>query len=465
MVFWRDGEPDHAYLIGVQDGDDNGIPEPFEGLGKGKALTAGNAAGTGYLTLAYNNDSSLGGLPVSLQVIKVECAKNAENEESPYRGNLLVIQSDNLFDEKLTLRHTGDFGGRPDNFEFEWWIAAVDDTGVSPTELPPSYPWQKWTAPEKGATKLGPQITIEGANPTTLRDNWVIVRYKNKHCPVCGNQYRYSAFAGDPSAKPTEVRAQLAEGWIKRVVGALNPFDARVDDFVGSQTSTSVDMIRQAGPRYEGPIAMNADPENLNKVGLIEAYQTVLDRGRTLSIDAGVNDQGANAALLNVTSRIAQLYMLLGNDAYMDALDPIVGFDQSELSLRAPAIYAFANQFRADQFGPIDEELALLRGRDETLGGVAAGANVQPPDLELHQRRRRGRVRHELQPCRHQPGRVHRRGGRGHLVPAGARRRVRAAAHRAQPVLPTAQASELHVGAARRAGQRGRRAGRRGLLR
>ena len=64
--------------------------------------------------------------------------------------------------------------------------------------------------------------------------------------------------------------------------------------------------------------------------------------------------------------------MLLGNDAYMDALDPIVGFDQSELGLRAPAIYAFANQFRPDQFGPIDEELALLRGRDETLGGVAA---------------------------------------------------------------------------------------------
>ena len=170
---------------------------------------------------------------------------------------------------------------------------------------------------------LGPEITIEGANPTTLRDNWVIVRYKNTRCPVCGNMVRYSAFAGDPSAKPSEVRAQLAEGWIKRVVDALNPFDTRVDDFVGSQVSSSVDMIRQAGPRYEGPIAMNADPENLNKVGLIEAYQTILDRGRSLSIDSHVNDQGANAALLNITSRIAQLYMMLGNDAYIDALDPI----------------------------------------------------------------------------------------------------------------------------------------------
>ena len=201
----------------------------------------------------------------------------------------------------------------------------------------------------------------------------MIVRYKNKTCPVCGNQYTWSAFAGDPSAKPSEVRAQLAEGWIKRVTNALNPFDTRVDDFVSAPTNTTVDMIRQAGPRYEGPVAMNNDPDTLNNMGLIEAYQTVLERGRDLSIDAGVNDQGANAALLNVTSRIASLYMLLANDAYMDALDPTIGLGtSSSLGVRAPALFAFANQFRSDQFGLIDEELALLRGRDETLGGVAA---------------------------------------------------------------------------------------------
>jgi len=367
---YRDGQADHAFLIGVQDANDDGIPEPYEGLGKGKALSAGNAAGTGYITVAYNNDPSLGGLPVSLQVIKVGCTKNYLGEDSTYRGNLLVVKSDNLFDEKLTLRHTGDFGGRPDNFEFEWWIAPVDETGVSPAQLPPSYPWQKWTRLD-GADKLGPEITIEGANPTTLRDNWLIMRYKGY--PVCGNQYRWSNFAGDPSAKPSEVRAQLAEGWIKRVTSGLNPFDTRVDDFVSAPVNTTVDMIRQAGHRYEGPIALSNDPENLNQVGLIEAYETVLDRGRKLSIDSGINDQGANAALLNVTSRIADLYMLLGNDAYMDALDPTVGLGtDSALGLRAPAIYAFMNQFRSDSFGLIDEELALLRGRDETLGGVAA---------------------------------------------------------------------------------------------
>ena len=58
--YWRDGVADEAFLIDVQDANDDGIPEPFEGLGKGKALTAGNAAGTGYVTLVYNNDSSPG---------------------------------------------------------------------------------------------------------------------------------------------------------------------------------------------------------------------------------------------------------------------------------------------------------------------------------------------------------------------------------------------------------------------
>lgn len=369
--FYRDNQPDQAFLISVQDADNNGVPEPYEGLGKGKALSAGNAAGTGYITLAYNNDPSLGSLPVSLQVIKIGCETNAQGDSSTYRGNLLVIQSDNLFDEKLTLRHTSDFGGRPDNFTFAWYIAAVDDTGVSPAVQPPNYPWMAWTKIEAGAAALGSEITIEGANPTTLRDNWLLMRYKGY--AACGNSYQYSAFAGDPAATPAEVRGQLAEGWIKRVTSALNPFDARVDDFANTSVSTAVDMIQQAGKRYEGPVAMTNDPAVLNQMGLIEAYQTVLNRGRSLSIDSNINDQGANAALLNATSRIASLYMLIANDAYNDALDPTIGLDTtSSVGQRAPTLAAFMNQFNAAPFGLLDEELALLRGRDNTLGGVAA---------------------------------------------------------------------------------------------
>ena len=204
--------------------------------------------------------------------------------DSTYRGNLLVIKSDNLFDEKLTLRHTGDFGGRPDNFDFDWYIAPVDDTGVSPAALPPAYPWQPWTKLEPGMSAVDAEITIEGANPTTLADNWLIMRYKGY--AACGNAYRYSAWAGDPSAKPSEVRAQLAEGWIKRVTNALNPFDARVNDFVSSPVNSTVDMIQPGRQALRRADRLEQRPDNLNKIGLIEAYQTVLERAKSLSIDS-----------------------------------------------------------------------------------------------------------------------------------------------------------------------------------
>ena len=40
---------------------------------------------------------------------------------------------------------------------------------------------------------------------------------------------------------------QLAEGWVKRVLDGLNPFDQRVEDFHQSAVATYVSMIRQAG--------------------------------------------------------------------------------------------------------------------------------------------------------------------------------------------------------------------------
>jgi hypothetical protein len=79
----RDLQPDWDFLIAVQDADDNGLPEAYEGLGKGKALSAGNAAGTGYVTLVYNNDASLGGLPVSLQVLQVGCTLDDSRHGKP----------------------------------------------------------------------------------------------------------------------------------------------------------------------------------------------------------------------------------------------------------------------------------------------------------------------------------------------------------------------------------------------
>ncbi|MBN2450544.1 MAG: hypothetical protein JXR77_09140, partial [Lentisphaeria bacterium] len=98
---------------------------------------------------------------------------------------------------------------------------------------------------------------------------------------------------------------------------------------------------------------------------------TVLNRGIGLSIEGTppVSSDavpGITNALLLAASRIAQLYLLLGNEAYGDACDPTLGFglSPSEAYIEMlSSIYAFTNQTSS----LLDEELALLRGRDDML--------------------------------------------------------------------------------------------------
>ena len=171
------------------------------------------------------------------------------------------------------------------------------------------------------------QVTLGGPNESgllVLSDNWFVVRFRGFN--VNGNT-NWSEWVGDPSNKSVPA-AMLAEGWIKRVIRGLNPFDARATDFTSAQASTVVSMLQQAGPRYEGDIAFNPDPNYINSIGLIEAYQTVLNRGMALSIEGvpAVNYGPANDALLLAASRISDLYTLLGNEAMADAADPTIGF-------------------------------------------------------------------------------------------------------------------------------------------
>src|SRR5262249_7488093 len=53
-----------------------------------------------YLVIAENDDASLGALPVTLHIIKVE--------SGPFTGDLKIIFPDNVFDERLSLRHSSD---------------------------------------------------------------------------------------------------------------------------------------------------------------------------------------------------------------------------------------------------------------------------------------------------------------------------------------------------------------------
>ncbi|MEP7705717.1 hypothetical protein [Paraglaciecola sp. 25GB23A] len=331
-------------------------------LGTPMALSAGRPSGEGYLTVAFNNHPSLSSLPVSLQVIKLDSSQGV------YQGSIWIVPSDNVFEESLTLRHTGDFAGDPDNINFQWYYqpdtngqpAAPDDT--------PTSPWLIHQDSGPGAL----DVTIEGPGLLTLSDNWFITRYGGKGqysgLAVGDNDNTPSPWAGDPSQPANAPKAMLATGWIKRVIAGLNPFDQRVQNFHTDTISTLTSMIAQAGEPFTGPIPFNPDPDVINGVGIIEAYQTVLDRGQDLSIRAGFNDIAANTQLLNAASRIADLYMLLGNEAYADAQDPTIGFDtKSAIGTLASSIFTFQNQL----VSPLEEELVLLRGRDDSRAGVA----------------------------------------------------------------------------------------------
>ncbi len=129
-------------------------------------LTAAGADGAdgGYVTLAFNNNEEFcQGNPVSLQVIKVNCAE-------PYRGELKVIEPENVLDEAVTFIHTGDFAGEPEKLIFEWRY----EISVSKPNLPnDTDKWTNYEPPTIGKNSH----TIEGEGVQVLQDKWITCRY------------------------------------------------------------------------------------------------------------------------------------------------------------------------------------------------------------------------------------------------------------------------------------------------
>ena len=58
-------------------------------------------------------------------------------------------------------------------------------------------------------------------------------------------------------------------------------FEQRLKDLQENRVNTTVSLIGQAGARWVGDVPLNL--ENINDVGLIEVYETILKRGRMLS--------------------------------------------------------------------------------------------------------------------------------------------------------------------------------------
>jgi uncharacterized delta-60 repeat protein len=303
-----------------------------------KALSASSALGQGYVTLAMQNRTACGALPVSLEIIKVSCPL--------YRGDLKAIYADCAFDEALTLRHSADFAGQGDLYEYEWFYRKVGDV--------------TWI---KDPTQTGPDFTIRGPGLRTLEDYQYYCHYRPVGGGLCGTGW-------SPDTNP-----QLAEGWIKRVLRGVNPFTQINTDYHSTTVDTTANMIQQAGPRWGGNIALNCLPGN--NFGLIGAYETIFRRGIDLSIGAGFT-MTDDTALRLAAGQLCDLYMLLGNEAYADAQDPTVGFGTEGGQYTATSVHCLQGQTAS----LLDEELALLRGRDGPFGSdQSLGTRVDIPPV------------------------------------------------------------------------------------
>ena len=240
-------------------------------------------------------------------------------------------------------------------------------TGVQTCALP-IYGWLDYPA-QPGDGRGALDTLVEGSGLRVLKDYWYICSYRptNPLNPCGTNQWS----AWTPPA--------FAEGWIKRVLGRIDPFQQRIDNYASASADTIISMISQAGARSLGAIPLNRDA--LNDYDLIEIYETVLKRGIELSLDAGQTDPCANKALLGAARRLADLYTLLGNEAYSDAADPTIGFGTSDgqYGNSAASIHCFMDQTAS----LLDEEFALLRGLSPGFARQEPGGS-QLLDLTVH---------------------------------------------------------------------------------
>lgn len=212
---------------------------------------------------------------------------------------------------------------------------------------------------------VGGDVSLPFGGPQfVLNDRWFTMRYKPK---AAGN------VAGTGWSR--WLPPQFVEGWIKRVLRDINPFEQRVKDMFNNSISTDTSVLTQAGTKWEGDIALTLD--NIEDVGLIAIYETVLNRAKSMSIDANTNDPDTNNALMLAAGYLNDLYLLLGNEAYADAANPTISTDDQNSSIEInTSRFSFENQVASS----LEEELALLRGRDATSTAV----NIAPAYNRLY---------------------------------------------------------------------------------
>lgn len=317
----------------------NIIPDaetPFDSI----ALTPTGAAG-GYMTLGVNTRNAFNntGDPVSLYPIFVDT-------NLLYRGVIIVQFSANKFDEYTSLRHSGDFGGDPSLYQFDWRYSPPDNG-----EVPRSDPagWISYVPITTGLNR----IIFGGPGLLTLKDTYFSVRWR---CIASGTPNGNWSSWTEPA---------LVESWLTRALDGINPFEQRVDSLANNHLDLTTSILSQAGKRFVGDVPLNMD--NVNDYGLIEIYETLLNRSRNLSIDSGYSDDDVNSSLLDAASKLNELYTMLGDEGLNDAKDPTIAWGTRDLNdiyfgSRASSLFAFQGIVP----NLLEEELALLRGLDES---------------------------------------------------------------------------------------------------
>ena len=218
--------------------------------------------------------------------------------------------------------------------------------------------WTKAPSSLSNIVTLGGSPTATLGNPIFLyADAYFTMRYKRK--------------VPTDSAYSDWTSPVLVENWVKRVLAGINPFDQRTTDLYNNPISTDVSILTQAGSRWEGDVALNLS--SINDFGLIEIYETVLNRVKTQTLDAGVIDTGVNNTVILAAGYLNDLYMTLGDEAYDDAQNPTIQIDgQTDSSQINSARFAFEGQ----ESTLIEETLALLRGRDDSTSTTTSVAPV-----------------------------------------------------------------------------------------
>ena len=281
-----------------------------------------------------------------------------------YKGRIVTREDENnLLSQQLSVLYTDPIGGKADDFVFEWKHAEPNADGTIPENYESGYltraPSTACGEPEDGAGLTRFVVGQQGDTLANMVNTYWICRYRAKEgTPAYATMgEKWSEWCAPPA---------LAEGWVQRVLNNVTPFNQRMTDLYANKAETAVSMIQQAGGPYTGDVALNND--NLTSVGLIQLYETILNKAESMSIGLpnGQTTAAVTKQLQLAVERLGDLYKVLGDEAYSDAKNPTVALgemqemlEEVEFTSEATSLFCFDNQVSS----LLDEELCLLRGR------------------------------------------------------------------------------------------------------